>query len=129
MLGIAGQVTFAGFDARPAAIVGAADALVMASRWEGMPNVALEALACGTPVIGPAALPALAELAVASPRGVRLYRSPAEFEQIVAGLHPATEACRPSLLPVAFELDQALAAFAEVAEAAIEHRVERGSRP
>lgn len=122
-LGIAGRVTFAGFNDRPATIVGAADALVMASRWEGMPNAALEALACGTPVIGPAGLPALAELAVASPRGVMLYGSPEEMARLVAGVRPANRAVqRPSLMPEAFELDNALATFAEVVETAIARR-------
>lgn len=122
-LGIAGRVTFAGFNDRPAAIVGAADALVIASRWEGMPNAALEALACGTPVIGPAGLPAIAELAAASPQGVMLYESPEEMARLVAGLHPAHHAIqRPSLLPQMYELDNALATFASVAETAIARR-------
>ncbi|MCW5713093.1 MAG: glycosyltransferase [Bauldia sp.] len=122
-LGIAGRVAFAGFSHRPAAIVGAADAFVMASRWEGMPNAALEALACGTPVIGPADLPALEELAVASPRGVSLYRSPTELARLVEGLASADRAVRPSLLPAAFAIDAALASFAAVAEAALAHRL------
>lgn len=123
-LGIASRITFAGFADRPAAIVGAADALVMSSRWEGMPNAALEALACGTPVIGPADLPALAELAAASPLGVRLFRTPDELAALVTGLRRASPSiARPSLLPPAFELDTALAAFAAVAETAIAHRL------
>lgn len=120
-LGIADRVTFAGFRDRPAALVGNADALVTASRWEGMPNAALEALACGTPVIGPAGLPAIEELATATPGGIAIFRSPQEFERLVAGLAQAGQS-RPSLLPAEFELDNALAAFAVVAEGAIAHR-------
>jgi glycosyltransferase involved in cell wall biosynthesis len=122
-LGLAGRIAFAGFTDRPAAFLGAADAFVMASLWEGMPNAALEALACGTPVIGPATIPALAELARSAPHGVRLFRSPDELARLVDGLHPADRAAsRPSLLPAEFGLDAAVAAFAAVAEAAIARR-------
>ena len=50
-LGISKLVTFAGFRANPYAIYGRADAFVLSSRYEGFPNVVLEALACGIPVI------------------------------------------------------------------------------
>jgi glycosyltransferase involved in cell wall biosynthesis len=49
--GLAGRVHFAGFQANPFAWFARADALVLSSLYEGFPNVVLEALACGTPVI------------------------------------------------------------------------------
>ncbi len=53
--GVAARVHFAGFQANPFAYFARADGFVLSSQYEGFPNVVLEALACGTPVI---ALPA-----------------------------------------------------------------------
>ena len=49
--GVADRVRFAGFQANPYAWYARADAFVHSSRYEGFPNVILEALACGVPVI------------------------------------------------------------------------------
>lgn len=52
-IGVASRVQFVGSVAHDALfeIYGAADALVLASSREGWPNVLLEAMACGTPVV------------------------------------------------------------------------------
>lgn len=50
-LGLVDAVTFAGFTREPLAWLKAADLFVLASRYEGFPNAALESLACGTPVV------------------------------------------------------------------------------
>lgn len=51
--GVHDRVRFIGFASREElrTYYSAADALILASRREGMPNVILEALACGTPII------------------------------------------------------------------------------
>ncbi|WP_160604736.1 glycosyltransferase [Pontixanthobacter aquaemixtae] len=50
-LGIADRVSFEGFQPDPTAIYAQSDILVLSSRWEGLPAVPLEALACGCDVV------------------------------------------------------------------------------
>jgi glycosyltransferase involved in cell wall biosynthesis len=50
-LGLEAAVRFAGFRDNPYAYFAHADVFVLSSRYEGLPNVVLEALACGCPVI------------------------------------------------------------------------------
>ncbi len=50
-LGLAGRVTIAGPQSDPAPFFGAADAFVLPTLYDPFPNAALEAMACGLPVI------------------------------------------------------------------------------
>ena len=60
--GLSGRVELPGFVADPTTIIRDADAFVLSSRREGCPNVIVEALASGTPVIATDCGPGLASL-------------------------------------------------------------------
>lgn len=61
--GVIGQVRFVGFQKNPYPFFAQADAFVLSSRFEGFPNVVLEALAFGTPVIATPAPGGVKEIA------------------------------------------------------------------
>ena len=67
--GVAEQIQFMGFCDNPWAHYAGADAFVMTSRWEGLPNAALEALACGVPVIATPQSGGIKDIASAAPDG------------------------------------------------------------
>jgi len=50
-LGIADTVEFVGFDPNPYRWMARADVFVLASLWEGLPTVIIEALACGATIV------------------------------------------------------------------------------
>jgi glycosyltransferase involved in cell wall biosynthesis len=52
--GVRDRVVFAGVRSDARAVMGAADAVVLSSHWEGLPLVGLEALAAGTPLVATA---------------------------------------------------------------------------
>lgn len=95
------RVFLPGFSDTPWPHYGAADAFLLSSHWEGMPNAALEALACGTPVIATPESGAIAEIAAAAPKGaVTVAPWGAPFAAAMAEIATAeNNDLRPSLLP------------------------------
>ena len=57
------KVKLLGHCAQPWQIIYDSDCLLLPSRWEGMPNIVLESLACGTPVIAMAEANGVSEIA------------------------------------------------------------------
>ncbi len=103
-LGIAGRVDFPGFDPVPWARYAGADAFLLPSHWEGMPNAALEALACGTPVIATPEAGGIVEVARLAETGVvTLAEAGESFTRALENVKPAPVGKpRPSLLPPEF---------------------------
>lgn len=54
-LGLQDNVTWLGWQANVRPLMHRMDLMALSSRWEGMPNVVLEAMACGKPVVATAA--------------------------------------------------------------------------
>jgi glycosyltransferase involved in cell wall biosynthesis len=50
-LGVGADVSFPGFVANPFSFLNKASVFVLSSQYEGMPNVLLQAMACGTPIV------------------------------------------------------------------------------
>jgi glycosyltransferase involved in cell wall biosynthesis len=100
-LGLGDRVELVGFAEAPVRYLAAADALVLASRSEGMPNVVLEALAVGTPVIALDELLTLGALASAVDPGAlrRVPRAVLAAAIAATPALPVATSLRPSLLP------------------------------
>jgi glycosyltransferase involved in cell wall biosynthesis len=110
---VADRVAMPGFSKSPWSVYAGADAMVLPSRWEGMPNAALEALACGTPVIGTPEAGGLTEVAELSrPGAVILASAGTEFTKAMQVIAPRPRpTLRASLLPRTFELARVVRQF------------------
>jgi glycosyltransferase involved in cell wall biosynthesis len=113
-LGVAGRVHFVGFVDNPWAWYARADAVLLASRFEGMPNVALEALACGAPVIATPESGGIGELADAAALGDVAVVAMGEPYLAAMQAASARHACGPSAsrLPVAYAAERVAAELA-----------------
>ena len=111
--GAAGRIRFAGFQPAPWPSFAGADAMLVPSRWEGLPNVALEALACGTPVIATPESGGIAEVAAAAPVGaVTIAAWGDAFRNALTEVVPSpVDGMRPSLLPGHYERDRVIERF------------------
>jgi len=87
-IGVRDCIDFIGHVAQPAPWIAAADALCLPSTFEGFPNVMLEAMALGTPVIA-SNLPVVRSLGRLDPRWDRRGRDYVAIYQVNDPLHLA----------------------------------------
>ena len=113
-LGLESQVDLVGFVPNPFPYVRAADAVALASRWEGLPNVLIQSLALETPVV-----------ATDAPGGAREILMDGQLGQLVPvgkpdglaeGLEAALSGGAPPALPAAwldrFDFDRVVERYA-----------------
>lgn len=114
--GVAARISFTGFQARPWPFYAGADAFLLPSRWEGMPNAALEALACGAEVIATPESGGIGEVAeAASPGTVTVAAWDGEFATALRAVRAQSVAApRASLLPDRFTLTHATESLARI---------------
>jgi len=112
-LGVLEKVQFLGFIQNPWPYLASADVFLLPSRWEGMPNVVLEALACGTPVIATPESGGIREVAEKTVKSaVTVVEIGDDFiaamNRIKVGNH--RQIC-PSLLPREYQLSEVCNTF------------------
>jgi glycosyltransferase involved in cell wall biosynthesis len=120
-LGVSDRVRFAGFSLDVPRWIAGADALLLPSRWEGLPNVVLESLALGTPAIvsDQAAVDGLARSAGSG--AIRVAPVDATFADLICRVQPANggmASLRPSLLPSDYELRTVISRWTSLLEQA-----------
>ena len=122
-LGIAGRVDFPGFTDSPWPHYAGADAFLLPSRWEGMPNAALEALTVGTPVIAWRDAGGIAEIgAVGS--AISLAGDAAAFADAMQHMpRNGSLERRESLLPDRFSLGAVMVRFEALIDAVASGRL------
>lgn len=110
------RVTFLGYSDNPWAYYAAADCFLLCSRSEGMPNVLLESLACGTPAIAMTEAGGASDVAaIAAPGSVTMVSTITEFIRAMEKIRPAPpHGVRPSLLPDAFEKNAVIKRFSAI---------------
>jgi glycosyltransferase involved in cell wall biosynthesis len=95
--------------------VAMADVFLLPSRWEGLPNVVLEALACGTPVISTAESGGVLEITTRTHnRSITVVSTKEDFIEAMNNVClNTTLSPRISLLPKYYRLDNAISIIEE----------------
>ena len=114
--GLEDRVKLPGLIPKPYAYFGQADCFVLPSRYEGLPNVVLEALACGTPVIATRESGGIQEIAEHTEAGIlKIVDTMGDFIHAMNQIKPMpTDDYRASLLPETFEKNKLLQQFQDI---------------
>jgi len=103
LLGLQDIVNFIGFCDNPWQWYAGADVFLLPSRWEGMPNSALEALACGTPVIATMESGGVSDLVDQTESGSIVVVNSSMFLSCMSRISPHKRSTpRNSLLPLQY---------------------------
>lgn len=110
------QIKLLGLIQHPWPHYARADCFLLPSRWEGLPNVVLESLACGTSVIATRESGGIAEIAeVATQGAVTVVEDMNAFTRAMEKMRPASSnTFRPSLLPEVFQKKNIIRNFLDI---------------
>ncbi len=114
--GLDGKIQLPGLSDNPWPHYAAADCFLMPSRWEGLPNVVLESLACGTPVIATKESGGIDEISRhASSGAVTVVAGMSNFINAMQKVRPkSSKVFGPSLLPDNFSRENVRLQFSEI---------------
>lgn len=108
------RVILSGHKDTPWSYYKAADCFLLPSRWEGLPNVALESLACGTRVIAMKEAGGIGEIAnLCATSDVSVVETMGQFLAEMRKVQPKTSGAK-SLLPENFEESRVLSDFTSI---------------
>lgn len=107
------HVILMGNQTNPWTYIAQSDCLLLPSRWEGMPNVVLEALACGTPVIATKDANGVAEIKEHGQEDVvTIVNTVRDMVKLLPKMNKLDAAeRRKSLLPPQFKLNKIMQEF------------------
>ena len=114
------RIKIIGFQENPFSLVKKASAVVLASRWEGLPNIALEALALGKPVVATLGCGGLVELAKEySVENLHIVETGVEFVKTVEsvieeGIASDFSVLAESRLPSKYEIKNVLQQYEKI---------------
>ncbi len=108
------KVNFIGFCDNPWQWYAGADVFLLPSRWEGMPNSALEALACGTLVIATEESGGIAEITTRNQGEITITTGSRQFIQAMNKIKIKEKSAKfDSLLPEAYTQENVVSIFKE----------------
>lgn len=110
------RVTLSGLVKKPWSCYAASDCMLLPSRCEGLPNVVLESLACGTKVIATKESGGIHEIAArAGPGAITIVDDMQAFIEAMKEIEPSSASRRkPSLLPGEFEKARVIRSFEQL---------------
>jgi len=108
LLKIQDRVNFLGFCDNPWGWLSGADVFLLSSRWEGMPDSVLEALACGTPVIATASSGGIMEI---SAEGLTVATNEKQFIYAMNKAKVKLDFANPSMLPEKYKQKNVITLF------------------
>ena len=105
-LNLGNKISFLGHQKNPWIYYANADAVLISSRWEGMPNVVLEALACGAVVISTPTAGGIQEIEAGKSKKVKIANMKLPFLKEIKKVKPKIiKRIRKSNLPKKFHMN------------------------